>query len=537
MKNFKVLIFLDLFRSLFTGLGADYETMRKILQAKLTIDSRRSSIMMGQTEKKESDRNQFILSMGIYLLMGLFLLPLILINQNIVFQMSMFFGVFIFMVMTSLISDFSSVLLDTNDKGIILSKPVSSKTLGLAKVVHITIYLLYISICLAGPSIIAGLIKHGFLFFLIFAVEIFFVNLLIVVMTALIYLVILKFFDGEKLRNVINYVQIGLSVAMAVGFQFLVRVFDIVDLKPVFTVEWWHYFIIPIWYAMPFELTKEGVLSSFGMVFTALAILVPIIAIILYVKLMPTFERSLLKLTQVSTNNKINKSTYMNFMSKIFCKKGEERIFFMFANDVLRNEKGFKLRVYPTLGLSIIFPFIMLFNVLSDISLNELPVTDLTYLYFAGIMIPSIVYMLKYSDNYKAAWLFKSLPIENDGIAKKGIVKAAVVRYLLPLFLLDAIIFTYLIGVEAIPGLMVVLLNFLIFVVISYLVIRKDFPFTHEYKTSTGDSIIMLFIVLALLALAIVHMIVNIGGIIAVSIYVLILLVINHFSWGFAFSK
>ena len=115
-----------------------------------------------------------------------------------------------------MISDFSSVLLDIRDSNILYPKPIDRKTISAAKLIHIIIYLSLLTVALVGPSLIAGLIKNGILFFLVGLMNVILIDMLIVALTALVYLLILKFFDGEKLKDIINYVQIGLSFAIMI---------------------------------------------------------------------------------------------------------------------------------------------------------------------------------------------------------------------------------------------------------------------------------------------------------------------------------
>ena len=58
--------------------------------------------------------------------------------------------------MTSMISDFSSVLLDIRDSNILYPKPIDRKTVSAAKLIHIIIYLSLLTVALVRPSLIAG---------------------------------------------------------------------------------------------------------------------------------------------------------------------------------------------------------------------------------------------------------------------------------------------------------------------------------------------------------------------------------------------
>lgn len=73
------------------------------------------------------------------------------------------------------------------------------------------------------------LIQYGIVFLLISIIHIILINLLVIGLTALNYLLILRFFDGETLKDFITYVQIGFSIAIFIGYQLLVRSFQFVS--------------------------------------------------------------------------------------------------------------------------------------------------------------------------------------------------------------------------------------------------------------------------------------------------------------------
>ena len=153
MKDFRILILLDKFKAVFERFGVDYSIMRRILQVKLAMDERRvPTVMKDNSSKKKSDQsNSIAKSLLFYGVLGIMLVPFVFSKGNYLFQMSFLFGILMFMMMTILISDFSSVLLDLKDKDIILSRPVNGKTLSMAKTLHITIYMFYITFSFTGP--------------------------------------------------------------------------------------------------------------------------------------------------------------------------------------------------------------------------------------------------------------------------------------------------------------------------------------------------------------------------------------------------
>ncbi|WP_127483615.1 hypothetical protein [Paenibacillus ehimensis] len=541
MREFVSLKVLDRFQALFERLGVDYPMMRKILQIKLTIDGRRMPTIFNQSGKRSGagDQNIFAKSLGLYALMGLVTVPFVVMGDNYMFQMSFVFGLLMFLVMTSLISDFSTVLLDIRDRNIIASKPVNRRTVGMAKTLHILIYLFFLTGALCAAPMIAAFAKHGVLFFLLFVVEIVLTDVLIVVLTAFLYMLILKFFDGEKLKDMINNVQIMLSVAITVGYQFIGRSFDLMQLQVVFEPRWWQAFIPPLWFGATYEWLLRGQAAPHFIVFSLLAFVTPIVSILLYTRLVPFFERSLQKLANDSAKKSREHSRWLDVVSRFVCSGREERTFFRFGSLMMGNEREFKLKVYPSLGFSIVFPFIFFFNVLRNQSFGEIAASKwYLNIYFCALLIPTVIMMLRYSGKHKGSWLYKTMPLPSPAPIFRGTIKAFLVRLFMPVYLLESVIFIALFGTRIVPDLIVVALSVLLYAVLCFLVFRKALPFSESFEAvKQNDSLIIIPLLLLLALFAGVHLASTLvtGGVYA---YMALLVVLNVVVWrkGFAIS-
>lgn len=503
MKEFMVLRILDRFRNYFSWLGVDYDMMRKILQMKLIMDGRNvPTVLTGSSGKKE-ENNGFVKSLWIYILMSVAMLPFLLMEKNYMFQMSVVFGILIFMVMASLISDFSSVLLDIRDKSILFSRPVSRKTLSMAKLVHVMIYMFYLTAAFTGIPLIVSLYKHGILFFLIFLAEILLIDLFVVVLTALIYLLVLKIFDGEKLKDIINSVQIALAVGVTVGYQFIGRLFSSSFTSIEFIPKWWEGLIIPVWFAAPFEILLNGSMNTHYIVLALLAVLVPIFAIAAYICLMPEFERNLQKLNNHNGGERKRNRNYLGQISSLICRSRLERVFFRFTFEMIRKEREFKLRVYPILGLSVVMPLVMLFNIFnSSESLDHLNTRLYLMIYFCGMFLPTLLIMSRCSGNYKGAWIYKIIPMPSTAPIFKGTVKAMILNLFVPVFCLGSVIFLVAIGPQIIPGLIAVFLNLMLYIAICFKILKPVLPFSNDFNIKQDDQWVGAALILALFIFA-----------------------------------
>ncbi|AWB46365.1 hypothetical protein DCC85_20825 [Paenibacillus sp. CAA11] len=566
MKDFQTLKLLDRFRGLFERMGIQYPVMRRILQVKLTMDGRRvptiasnsgygkskqkqtGSLLGGKTantappsermEEQAADGNRFLRSLWMYALIGLVLIPFVLMPENYMFQMSIVFGIIIFMISTSLVSDFSSVLLDIRDKNILFSKPVDRRTVNMAKALHILIYMFFITGAVTIPSLVAGLIRHGIGFFLIYLAEVILMDLLIVVLTALLYFVILKFFDGEKLKDIINYVQIGLTIGITVGYQLVVRLFDVVNFSFQFEPRWWQFLLPPVWFAAPFEVLLHRELGTYYVMLALLALAIPLAAIMIYIKLMPAFERNLSKLSEQAGKQGKGRSRFWTWLSRLITSTHEESVFFGFASTMMSREREFKLKVYPTLGFSIIFPFIFLFAARSENGLSGITSGRMyLFVYFCALLVPSVVLMLRYSGNYKGAWVFRTIPLKDMGSIYKGTLKAFLARLLVPLFLIESVVFAILFGVHIIPDLIAVLLALFMYTYVSHLMLSKELPFTQPFQTvQSSETVKMIGLMIILAAFAGVHYAATLISY-GVYGYIVLLVVANAVIWRYGFTS
>ncbi|POZ56636.1 hypothetical protein LYSIN_01419 [Lysinibacillus sphaericus] len=536
MKDFKVLQLLDKVQFIFRKMGIDYSIMRQILHIKLTMDERKVPTIFNQNKKDQ--KNSYFKSLWIYALYGLILIPFMGFGDNYHFQMSIAYGIVIFIVMTTLISDFSSVLLDVRDRSILATKPINAKTINAAKVLHIFIYLTYLTIALTAIPLLVSLFTQGIVFFLLTVFALTFINIFIVVLTTILYIVILRFFDGEKLKDIINYVQIGLSLVLMIGYQVLIRSFEFVNLEMVVTFTWWSIFIIPMWFAAPYELILNGNNSYFTLVGTIFSVFIPLISIGLYIKLIPTFERNLQKLLSTSKSKKEKRSRLKDYFLSFICRTSEERAFYRFASLMMKQERDFKLKVYPSLGFSFVIPFIFMFNMMRSDNVDYS--TSISYLniYFSMLIIPSAVMMLGHSAKYKAAWIYKVFPIKDYTDLQKGSLKAFLIKLYIPLYIVLSIVFCFIYGPRIIPDLLIVLVASCLYTIICYIGFENKVPFTKPFdEIGDGQSWKALILFIPLGILAFIHYLLATSISYGTFIYFFVLVIVNFISWKFLFKR
>lgn len=538
MREFQSLKFIALFKGLLRRFGVDYEVMMMILRIKLTMDERRVPTVFNEIGKKK-EGNQFLKSLWIYGLYSLLLLPFLFMGENYVFQMSLLFGMILFILMTSMISDFSSVLLDVRDKNILQTKPINKKTITAAKTIHILIYMSFVTGAFVALPFVVGIFRHGLVFSLIFLVEIVLTMLLVVVLTSLLYLFVLRYFDGERLKDIINYVQILLSLVLVIGYQVLIRAFEFTNIDMSYAFSPWHFLIPPLWYGAPFEMILNGNTSAHMIAFTVLAVLVPIFAIFVYSRLMPSFERNLEKLMSDTKSRRPGRHLLDGFWSKLLCRSREERIFFRFSALMMKKEREFKLKVFPNLGMSLIFPFLFIFNELRIRSFADISQGNMyLFIYFCNILIPGTIFMLKFSSSYKGGWIFKAAPIGRETAPYSAAIKAFLAKLYLPIFLVVGIVYVGIFSARILPDLGVVLLSAILQSLITYNMMKdEDFPYTRSFEFAQDAGTSRMFMLTLIIGAFIgVHFIARMFDY-GIYIYMVLLIAAIFVSWRKVFPE
>ncbi len=506
------------------------------------MDQRRvPAVLNTDISNKRSEGNQFVKSLWVYALYSLMLIPFLFIGDNLMYQASLLFGIMMFVLMTSMISDFSAVLLDVRDKTILNTKPVNNRTVNAAKMIHIMIYMTFLAGALIAVPSVVMLATGRISFFFLFLAETVLLLLFMIALTALAYIFILQYFSGDRLKDIINYVQIILAIGIVVGYQIVIRAFDFAMFEFVYDFSWWHLFIPPLWFGAPFEFLLSGNSSGAIIMMAVVALIIPFVSISIYYYLMPSFETNLEKLLENTGKPTVKKHLLEQFWERVLCSGKQEKLFFRFSMAMMRQERDFKLKVYPTIGMALVFPFIFMFNSLNRGSFEELATGNGYFnIYFSCIVIGIVIHTLKYSVNYKGSWIFQAAPIEESAVMYSATLKAFLVRLYLPVFILLSAAFIAIFSARIIPDLAVVLVAAILHTLISYKLINNEaYPFTNPMESvqMQGGSTVKYFILMLLVGITgLLHFFatkIEYG----VYGYLIILIAVTIVSWKICFSR
>jgi ABC-2 type transport system permease protein len=445
MDQWLLKILLSLVQS-FVKQGVDFERLKIIVQTKLIMDRRRVRTNYKQQKNKEP-KNPLLITLVVYSLFGLLMAVMIGFTKPFLLSMIFFHAYLLFMMAMTLITDFSAVLLDTADNQVILPRPVNSKTIFVARLVHILVYLLQFTIALALFPFITIFIVSG----MGAGIASFFTILLTVAMavfiTYLLYILILRFSNEQKVKDIIGYFQIFMTLFFSVGFQLFPRLINFEEMMRTFSLHWYSYFLPPVWMALSIDAVQHFNLDRMHVIMMLCALLIPVFTFWLMIKyLAPSFARKLALLqndrpgTKNNIKHQVNERPFSSFFSALLCKTASEKAGYEIVWKLTGRDKGFKLQFYPSLGYLLVFAFVLVFKSGKDfqLTIQSLPGSKLFLwlIYLPVFSVSSSKTIIAFYENFQAAWVYQSTPVKYPGQVISGSIKALLTKFFSPIYLL-----------------------------------------------------------------------------------------------------
>ena len=525
--NKALLKFVLLPKNLYSRSGVNIKQLQSILAAKLLMDDRRpASLMAGRRRQKESKEinKATLTTIFVSALMGCLFLFSFALNTAIIAQLTFYFTYFIFMLASTLISDFTSVLIDVRDNYIIMPKPVNDRTMLLARLLHI-----FIHICkLVVPMLLPGLIYMGINYGIAGWLLLLFSGMLAVIFSIFlvnsVYIIILRITKPEKFKNIISYIQIAFAVVLYASIQLLPRMIGKVENFDFhFSNSNWLIFLPTYWFAAAWHVMYNLQGTPLEYSSAICACLLPFFCLWIVIRfLAPSFNKKLSLISNTgndaapatsATHKTIHKTNFSASIAKLITKPGTERMGFLFTWYMMARSREFKMKVYPSIGYLIVYVALFFFNA-KHLSLRDIQdqttkgrVVIITALYFSSLLLSMAVMQLVYSEKYKAAWLYFITPVNVPGEIINGAVKAAIVKFFLFFIFVLAIPGIALAGISFIPNLLLAVINQM---VICYMLVylgNKELPFAknQSMEAKTGNFMRNLFRMVVPISIAVLH--------------------------------
>jgi ABC-2 type transport system permease protein len=496
-----VLFLLDKLQWLFRLLKVDYRSLRSIVEVKMMMENRRSHGINKQNFKKE-DSNTFIKSLGFQALFSfLFGLMILLVDKNIYNIYIWNFSFIMFMIAFNMISDFVEVLFDTTDNIILIPRPVNSKVIWMARLIHIIVFLSLLTFANSLGSIVFTIYKLGFVAGIIYFISLICLCLITVFFTGILYLLLTKFVSGERLKDIIGYAQIAFTVILMVGYQVGTKMSSSIFQVQTIVIKWWHFIAPPVWFAGLMESCLNHHFEIPYLVFILLILITPFLSIFLMNRyLSPLFSKSLSEYGTPEViekqANTVSKTGFLTLLSEKITKNPLEKAAFNFVWKITNRDRKFKIRAYPIFGMVLYF----MSKLFTDDNKNE-SFNKWTILYYTSFCVYAVIQQIFYSDDWKAAWIYKNSPIETPGNIILGGVKALIVKIMIPSFIILGAIMVYKFGNGIIKDVVFAFINTLLFIGFTLYISKYPMPFSKAIadQSKAGKNwsriILLMFIV------------------------------------------
>jgi hypothetical protein len=502
--------------ALYRKMGVDVENLRSILHYKLIMDDRRPN-SIHQTRQAKQKKPISFSTLGLMLFsafLGIFFLVSFAVGKDMVTSLAFYFSFYIFILASTLIADFTSVLIDVRDNMIILPKPISDKTFVLARLLHILIHVTKIVLPMTIPGMIYLGVQKGVLGCLSFILLVIAATLFTIFLINAVYIFILKITTPQKFKTIISYFQIVFAIFFYGGYQLVPRLISKSALSH-YSIETvaWRWLIPPYWFAESWQFIYGGVFSISLITGFLLSLIIPLISIWVVIKYFaPSFNQKLSMISgseggevSVATRakNEMEGTTpaYLQKIALWLTMRGAERMSFLYTWKMMGRSRDFKMKVYPSFGYLLVFIVIQFMNS-QKLSINDIQqqtgggkIIFISVLYFSGFMLIMALNQMVFSDKYKASWIYYITPIASPGTIISGAVKSILTKFFIPIVLFLTIVGVSLVGPSILPNLILGMCNqVLVITCIAYITI-KDLPFSiqQSMQQKTGSFIRGLF--------------------------------------------
>ncbi|MEJ2146895.1 MAG: hypothetical protein P8020_17340 [Acidobacteriota bacterium] len=529
MLKWVVLRAMDLLAPVFRSAGLDDSTLRAFLDVKLTMDNRRAGSALYRNVDRKAN-NALWMTMIMYTLSGGIFAVILSRSTTLLAGMTLLFGFMMVLLGMSLIADLSTVLLDTSDFQILLPLPIDGKTLAVARILHVAVYLGLLVLSLGVFPLIAGTSRMGASFVPLFLMTSLGIAVLLVSATQAIYAFGLETLKGERFRDAVVYLQTFMVAFLMLSYFVTMRLSDMdvrigIDLSR----AWWVYLLPPAWFAAPFD----GVAGSWSLtdiILSTLAVVMTLAALLLLLLVFgPRYHREVADLSVSGAGRQRNRrlgdedsqfSAHPGISRSLrngrpLTRSPAEEAAFGFTWAMVGRDREFRMRTLPLLALIPIYILFFLFNSQSSLSetLAGLRESDKYFyiLYVVAYMAPASLLSLRYSTNWQAAWVYEVLPFQKAGEVLSGAVKAVVVRFYVPIYAAAAAAVVYVWGIRVIDDVLLSGTATLVAILLFSITAGRRYPFSEEFVVARGagrSGLLMIFVFLPVM-FGVIHSIIS----------------------------
>jgi ABC-2 type transport system permease protein len=495
--------FASLFYPLLARTGVDTAQLNEILRVKLMMDDRLPKAMFAARKNNKDGKQQSPWLISFFtILMGFFIGLVLTLNGMPYVGETYYFIIFMVLMALTLISDFTTVLLDTRDQFILLPRPVNDRTIAVSRILHISIYVLRLALLQGLPALVIVGFVDGLMAVPVFFIQILEATFLSIFMVNIIYLLLMKSVSPQKFKDIISYFQIGFSVLIFAAYYLLPRLINVSVLGHInLLAHWWAYLLPPVWIAALNELlihsSRSGIITS---VLAITGLTAPVLGLWFVAKVLaPGFNRRLSVIATSDGNSNSSaqikravKFSLIEKLSNLVSPDPVENAGFRITWKLAARTREFKMKVYPAFAYVPIYFLYFALNGKGEVSQHwdklQSGHTYVFLIYLSTFILSSVLMNISMSEKYKSAWVYYALPIGEPGKILSGMYKAIVTLYFFPYCLVLSIVIVVIWGPRAINDIILAFLISLIYGMLMALFMVKGLPFSKPVITKQGGG-------------------------------------------------
>ena len=497
------------FNQFFERVGVDTYQLHHILRVKLLIDNRRPTAMFARRKAAIAATKApttvgtswgvLIFSMIMGALYGIFLFAF---HDNPLMGQTLYFFVFMMLMCLTLITDFTNVLMDVRDQYIILPRPVSDRTASMARILHITIYVMRLALLQGIP----GMIMIGFIDG-IAAVPVFFfqlmeATLLSIFTVNIVYLTLMRSVSAQRVKDIVSYFQIAFSIIIFAVAR-VPRMFSFLNLGHFSIIEHpWLFLLPPVWISSLNEVLIHAHRANYIEALLAFAgIAIPVASIWVVANVLaPGFNRIMAIMAAsdgVSSSVKpkeIKRAGFIDKVANFLAPDPVENAGFRITWKLAARTREFKMKVYPSFAyVPVYFVYIMLSG-RSDGGLAgnyaglQAGKSYIFLFYMCVFVLSFILQNVSQSNKFKASWVYYAMPISAPGKILGGMYKAIIALYFVPYYLVLSIVALVVWGPAVINDILLAFFVNQVLGIMLALFMVKGFPFSKPLLNRRGSG-------------------------------------------------
>jgi len=486
-------------------LDIDYVQWRALSLASLKLDFRVGGMrsVLGHQGKGGRPGGQLISLVVFYLFTGVFLAGFALMNKNVFLTSTLLSAYVMFMIGSTILVEYNSVVISPDDYEILGYRPISSRTFFVARLTNVFFYVGVMTAAISILPIAAYFFTLGFrpLLGLASLAAFLMAGFSVALFMIVLYAAMLAYIHPNRLRRVLSYLQLVTSFIIFGSYAILPRIVsnDKLTAELVPEEKRWLLLLPPAWFASYLRVAAGEI-----QVTTVVPALVSLLAaglLLVYAlgNLSLDYSRRLGALRARTEETGTGRQTLRSRSLSFLFRADEPRAVALLIRSQFRYDQKFRLAILGILPLTVFYLFMALSSgPIPDPFLEGLKgFGNSVLVYLAVLLFPLMLQTnLKNSDHYQASWIFFASPMQRDRLVRAA-KNFVIVYFLLPYLLLIGILFCYFYAALWHAGVQLLVLGLVAHLVLQVAVfLSPEVPFSRPVKKGERSARMILIMMI-----------------------------------------